>query len=69
MSSDESKDTERLLAELLEATQKAQSLAVDVKKSLRADREVGRSVRPEEDPTPGKRRRVRRQNPDRRTKP
>jgi hypothetical protein len=68
MSSDQPKDTERLLAELLEATQKAQSLAVDVKKSLRADREVGRGVSAE-DPASGKRRRARRQNPDRRKKP
>jgi len=40
---------EKLLAALLEVTQRAEALAVEVTKSLRADRRVGHSAEPDTD--------------------
>ncbi len=66
MSEDRPADIERLLAALLEVSQKAAALAVEVRQSLRADRQVGRSGRPASGTTAEARQRVRRRKPDRR---
>jgi hypothetical protein len=44
--SDDAARVEKLLAALLEVTQRAEALAIEVTKSLRADRRAGRSATP-----------------------